>query len=309
MSESIDAEKLTASSQESSAQPAWLLLVDSRIEEEDDGLDFISNAVFFRIIRDLLLAPDDDSAAVSQAIKKFEDNYLSSLTGEDLGGQAAPEYGAGDELNAISLAVLETVVEVPFTDTKHDQLAELLVGIKNSAAEEFDTSNPRFVYFDSGLSLAVRESWNASHAESGMPYSEDRPLVKLANEWLSISALLAKLYRGGLLHDMGPVWIFDDLEDALETRTRGDIAIDLGRQAQVLATANYILIAGESVVKEVKKPSRKYEFELSAARWRLWAMNFQQAANAASEESGWDLKNRIQKAHDKMVELYPEAFE
>lgn len=138
--------------------------------------------------------------------------------------------------------------------------------------------------------------------------NEFRTASQASHSWVNKSALLAKLFSAGLLDADGTRWISGDFESAFETRTSGDLATNIGRKAQVVAQAKYILIARDIYVREVKQPSKKYRVEVTQARWKLWASKLQEIADAASTDAEWDLKNRAQNAHDKMVELYPEAF-
>lgn len=119
-----------------SDRPPWLIHVEGRIAEENEQLD--SGAIYFEIIRDLLLAPDSDDTAVPKAIKRFNEHYAAGFTEEDFGRRQPPEYAAGDILNEISIAVFETVGKVSFTDIRHDRLANFLIGIKRDAAVEFN---------------------------------------------------------------------------------------------------------------------------------------------------------------------------
>jgi hypothetical protein len=112
-----------------------------------------------------------------------------------------------------------------------------------------------------------------------------------------------------LLDSDGPRWITDDFERAFESTTPGDVTSDIGRQAQVLALVNYILIAGEAFAKEAKTPSQKWHLELNAKKWRLWASKLREVADVVDEDAKWDLKERAQKAYNKMVELYPEVIQ
>ncbi|RSL90926.1 hypothetical protein CEP51_000481 [Fusarium floridanum] len=138
--------------------------------------------------------------------------------------------------------------------------------------------------------------------------NEFRTASQASESWVNRSALLAKLFSAGLLDADGTRWISGDFESAFETRTSGDLSSNIGRKAQLVAQANYILIAGDTYIKEVRHPSKKYRVEVTPARWKLWASKLQEVADAASMDTEWDLKSRAQKAHDKMVELYPEAF-
>ncbi|KAF4975628.1 hypothetical protein FZEAL_7619 [Fusarium zealandicum] len=285
-------------------RPTWLTYLDGRIQEEKR--DFDSNVPHYEIIRELLVATDHEHDAVPRAIHKFQDLYVSGFAGEDLGMREPPEYAAGAEFGGLAEIVFNTVGEVPFLDVRHDRLADLLIGIKKASASEFSPQNPQFVYYGWGLEAAAAENWNAKQVDGGMQGPRAETLPQCAEEWLSISALLAKLYKGGLLDRDGPLWISGDLERAFESRPVGDISTDLARQAQVLAIANCILIAGEPLAEEVRAPSQKRRSEFNQERWKLWATKLDEAAQAVAEDSNWDIKSRLQMAHDKMVELYPE---
>jgi hypothetical protein len=111
-----------------------------------------------------------------------------------------------------------------------------------------------------------------------------------------------------LLEENCPHWFANDFEEAFKPTAPGDVTIDIGRQAEVLALVNYILIAGEAFAKEAKEPQR-WRLVLNANKWRLWASKLRDVADVVDKNAKWDLKERAQKAYDKMVELYPEAFE
>lgn len=98
------------------------------------------------------------------------------------------------------------------------------------------------------------------------------------------------------------------MEKAFEGKTSGDVKTDAGRQAQVLAAVNHILLAGELFVEGAKSPLRKWKFELNATKWKLWASKIKAVAETVDENARWELKEKAQKAYEKMVELYPEAF-
>ncbi|KAM0434878.1 hypothetical protein ACHAQK_008573 [Fusarium lateritium] len=287
----------------SSDRPRWLVRIEETIEEERD--EFASESPYYEIIRDLLLAPKDDSKAVSQAVSRFYDLYAAGAEDEI---RKPPEYSAGHKLNTIASIAFETAADALFTTDQHDRLAKLLIGIKDQAAHEYDTEDPKFVYYGWGLETAASESWNAGHVDASTQKFATEPESVWTESWINKAALLAKLFKAGLLEADAPRWIANDFERAFESNTPGNVTSDIGRQAQVLALVNYILIAGESFVKEAKTPSQKWHFELDAKKWRLWASKLRDVADAVDENARWDLKARAQKAYDKMVELYPEAF-
>ncbi|KPM38479.1 hypothetical protein AK830_g8083 [Neonectria ditissima] len=290
----------------SSAKPSWLTYINQRIEEEEEIWE---DTAHYQIVRDLLLAPDDDDDAVSKAAKKFRDNYVAGFAKYPVEERQAPEYLAGEEVNSISDIVFEVVPFVPFTDITHDKLANLLIEIKASAAGSFDTENPQFVYYNWGFEAAANDSWKHNHANGWIPEHQEPEAAKQACEsWLNRAALIAKLFKAGMLDSEGPPWTWHDFESAFETATHGEVATNIGRQAQILATANYIILAGESVVKDVKAPSKTWQAGATPEKWKLWASKLEEAANTVGEDAAWEFKNRTQKAHDMMVELFPEAF-
>ncbi|KAF5020725.1 hypothetical protein F66182_7227 [Fusarium sp. NRRL 66182] len=283
----------------SSERPSWLVYVEERIEEEEDEID--SESPYYDIVRHLLLSSDDDDIAVPKAIQRFYDEYVDGFSGEDFGRRQPPEYGAGDSLNSMSVIVFELMEELPFTDPKQDRLAKFLIGLAKNAAPEFDkeASNQSSCW---AIQAAAAERWNACHDRDG---PGPRQVI---NTWLGTTALLAKLFRADLLEKYGPLWASADFERAFETHTSGDVTKHPIRQAQILGTANYVLIAGEAFAEAAKAPQEKNQ-ELDAAKWKLWASKLQEVADAVGEDAEWNLKHKAQEAHDKMVELYPEAFE
>lgn len=118
----------------SSDRPRWLVHIEETIEEERDEL--ASESPYYEIVRDLLLAPEDDSNAVSQAISRFYGLYAAGAEDEI---RKPPEYSAGHKLNSIASIAFETAAEVLFTTYQHDRLVELLIGIKEEAADEYNT--------------------------------------------------------------------------------------------------------------------------------------------------------------------------
>lgn len=165
-----------------SDRPRWLVSIEQTIEEERDEL--FSDSKFYELVRDLLLAPENDSHAVSQAVSSFYNLYAA---GADERTREPPEYFAGHYLNSIACVAFEMASEVPFDTYQHDRLAELLIGIKKGAADEYDTEvryprwllkalfltkvkDPKFVYYGWGLYNEAREKWNACHGMSLTPH-------------------------------------------------------------------------------------------------------------------------------------------
>ncbi|KAG5657476.1 hypothetical protein KAF25_006040 [Fusarium avenaceum] len=286
-----------------SDRPRWLVSIEQTIEEERDEL--FSDSKFYELVRDLLLAPENDSHAVSQAVSSFYNLYAA---GADERTREPPEYFAGHYLNSIACVAFEMASEVPFDTYQHDRLAELLIGIKKGAADEYDTEDPKFVYYGWGLYNEAREKWNACHVDFYTQKRATEPDSVWTGSWIGIAALLAKLFKAGLLEENCPHWFAKDFEDAFKPTAPGDVTIDIGPQAEVLALVNYILIAGEALAEQAKEPQR-WRLVLNANKWKLWASKLREVADVVDKNAPWDLKERAQEAYDKMVELYPEAFE
>ncbi|KAF5672782.1 hypothetical protein FHETE_3616 [Fusarium heterosporum] len=286
--------------------PQWLTYLNTRIEEEKE--EAFPEDLYYEIIRDMLLQSEDSEKAVSQAIDRFYKHYVAGFSRGNFGGREPPEYEAGAELNSISTIVFETIAEIPFADPKQDILSRFILGIAKNAADEFDEKNPQFVCYIWGIQTAAVGRWNAYHVSTG-PGDYERPGVTEAIDiWLSTSALIAKLFQADLLGEYGPLWASADFRDALEERTDGDLTTLPFKRAQILAAADYISLSGEVFAREAKDSSKTRSYKLNAARWKSWAAKFQEVSDKIGEDVGLGLKQRAKEAHDRMVELYPEAF-
>ncbi|KAF9768116.1 hypothetical protein IL306_014631 [Fusarium sp. DS 682] len=292
--------------QNTSDSPLWLRYIEEMIEEEEDEID--SESIYYEIVREMLLSKEDPDQAISKAIQRFYYHYVAGFSEEDFGGREPPEYDAGGYLNSIAVIVFELVTKIPFTDSKQDILSKFLIDFVKNAADEFDEKNPRFVYWSWGIHAAAVESWNACHIDAGRLDREGPAVDEAIDKWLSTTALIAKLYQVDLLGVYGPMWLSSDFKRAFETHTDGDYTKHPVRQAQILAAANYILLAGDAFAKDAKISCPERKYDLDAQKWKLWASKFQEVADTVDENARWDLKEKTQKAHDRMVELYPEAF-
>ncbi|EKJ72935.1 hypothetical protein FPSE_06981 [Fusarium pseudograminearum CS3096] len=285
-------------------RPRWLINIENSIKEELE--EFPSEPRCYEIVRDLLLAPKDNEQAVPDAVDRF---YQLCADGAETEQREPPEFGAAFKLNSIAGVVFEVVRDVFYTTLEHDRLTELLIGIKKGAAAEYDAENPRFVYHDWGLETIANGSWNASHVDASTANLATDPEQVWTEAWINTSALISKLYKEGLLDTEGLIWLTWDFVMAFEKLTKGDVASDAGRQAQVLAPINHILLAGEPFADEAKVAADGRILELNAAKWKLWASKIKEIADAVDDGARWDLKSQAQKAFEKMVTLYPEAFE
>ncbi|KAF5662407.1 hypothetical protein FCIRC_11530 [Fusarium circinatum] len=286
--------------------PSWLEFLNERIEEEREEL--FSESPSYEIVRDLLVASEDDDTAVSQAVTKFYDLYRAKA------GKRGKweDHGAGEYLNTISVIAFEVAPKLWYTNWRHQRIAEFLIAIKDGAAEHYIEEDPQFVWIGWGLTAAASESWNAGHVLLAVDYytekNSKRPEDEWAGEWFSTSGLISKLFQAGCLEDYGQLWISNDLEKAFKASTSGDVKTNAGRQAQVLAAVNHILLAGGVLVEGAKNPLPKWKLQLNGTKWKLWASKIKEVADTVDDTARWDLKKKAKQAYEKMVELYPEAF-
>ncbi|KAF4956019.1 hypothetical protein FGADI_4192 [Fusarium gaditjirri] len=135
---------------------SWLEFLNENIEERDE---LFSESPFYEIVRDLLVAAEDDETAVSRAVSKFYDLYKA-----DVGKFNKSEgHGAGEYLNSIAVIGFEVAPKLWYTNWRHERIAEFLIAIKSGGAEKFDEENPQFIWIGWGLAAAASESWNAGH--------------------------------------------------------------------------------------------------------------------------------------------------
>jgi hypothetical protein len=111
------------------------------IEEKED--DFGDPAPR-EIIRDLLLAPEENDLAIDRAVQRFTSDYLAGFAredeDEDMPKRQPPEYNAGLDLNEIAHVVFDIMDSVSFENPEHDRLASFFIALKQKAAPEFDRS-------------------------------------------------------------------------------------------------------------------------------------------------------------------------
>ncbi|KAH7196530.1 uncharacterized protein B0J16DRAFT_408239 [Fusarium flagelliforme] len=283
--------------------PTWLSYIENCIEEEEEN--FESNAPYYKIIHDLLLRSEAPNEALEQAIKRSYDQYTgeiddynSRIDDEDPEPPKRQEYDFNLLDNTMTELVLEMMGELPYLDPKTDMLAKFLIGLNKYTKNMCRKSSGDII-------SAVREAWDASHADS-MSFNADHSGVEGAiHRWLNVASLIAKLYKADLLEDYGQMWVAHDFRRTFEERSDGDITKQPIKQAQVLAVVNYMLIVGEPFAEAAKAGKD----EMTAEKWRLWAKEMKKVADVVDESVRWDLKERARKASAMMVELYPRAVE
>ncbi|KAF5020723.1 hypothetical protein F66182_7225 [Fusarium sp. NRRL 66182] len=291
-------------------KPPWLIKVEDEIIAQNEDVCIESIIVEWETIRDVLLSSDSDQVATQDAaerlLKHYETQY-SQGEGQSITDASEIEKTSGLDLNSLSLNLFQLAGQVPYISQEHDRLASLLVSLKENASKEVSQEHPQFVFCQWGLEAAAKESWNGfDEFETDNEY---RSAQESSEAWISVSALIAKLFKAGLLDKETPNWISREFEDTFETATQDENASTVGRRGQILATVNYILISGEAFVHEFRTPSHKWRHELSPKKWKLWTEKLQETANSIGNDEVWHVKDKVVAAHARMIELYPEAFD
>lgn len=117
--------------EQSSEVSSWLEFLNERIEEERDEL--FSESPSYEIVRDLLVASEDDDTAISQAVTKFYDLYRAEADKR----VKWEDHGAGEYLNTIAIIVFDVAPNLWYTSWRHQRIAEFLIAIKNGAAAKY----------------------------------------------------------------------------------------------------------------------------------------------------------------------------
>ncbi|GKU06624.1 hypothetical protein FLAG1_10826 [Fusarium langsethiae] len=285
----------------------WLTYLETSIEEQQDERDVDSEAAYYEAVRDMLLDQGDSNEAISQAIERCYNHYIKSIDTENArfeeDGMEGPHKYDIILLNSIAVIVFETSTELPYPDPKTEILAQFLIRMAKNIPPEFRYEGADTTRDFDGIQIAARESWEPLHADR-FDLDKERPdAEEIAHVWLNSAALIAKLFQADLLDGYGSVWVSHDLVRTFERRTQGDITKHILKQSQVLAVANYIIFAGDALAKAFENKKFTESRELTAEKWQNWTSKLQEMADAVDEDARWDLKERLQKAHDKMVEM------
>lgn len=112
----------------------WLTYLETCIDEQQDELDADSEAAYYEAVRDMLLHQGDPNEAISQAIERCYNHYMTSIDAENARWQEDDvevkrhfEYDIFGILNSITNIVFETVRELPYPDPKNETLAQFLI--------------------------------------------------------------------------------------------------------------------------------------------------------------------------------------
>jgi hypothetical protein len=123
--------------------------------------------------------------------------------------------------------------------------------------------------------------------------------------------LLARITGAGLWGDRGVLVATDSIDEGLKGPAPAIRSNPCALNAAAVIAAQYILLAGEVLVKYANSPDNHIYREAwpTQEKWKIWAAKFKDIARSAPDEDEWDLKRTAQKAYEKMISLWPELFE
>ncbi|KAM5370903.1 hypothetical protein ACJZ2D_008336 [Fusarium nematophilum] len=297
--------------QQSAACLLWEPYVEEKIKKEKSD-PLYSSASYYRIVRDLLRAPGDEYAGVSHSVQAFYEHYKSKFGREASDGRRTFD---GWMLSETAQFAVGMVHEVALTEVELDRLVNFFVGIKNAAATDINDKDRKFTYHRHNLEQAVHFTLPDCRV-NGRIAEEDlggQTVAEAIVVWFRMSTFAAKIFQAGLADKEGPCWAFQACEFGFSKANKRYKGLDnIGRQAQLVSIANYILIAGDAMARAAKAKPTHWWVEISPmtpAKWRFTAKKLKEVADTVDEDVGFDLKNKAQNAHERMVELWPQAFE
>jgi hypothetical protein len=130
---------------------------------------------------------------------------------------------------------------------------------------------------------------------------------------VNATALFAKLFGAGLF-DGDLKYALFDLKESFEKSPGSEGGQPL-RQGALEAMAALWLIFGGSILAQVTKKNdsgtskKQFPHIFNQQNWKRWAIRLAQIARDAPDDAEFDLKRLASKAHDRMLELYPEALD
>ncbi|KAF7559343.1 hypothetical protein G7046_g4818 [Stylonectria norvegica] len=280
----------------------YLTYLDEEIapEVEPEEGDFLA------FIRGLLVASDDDEAAVGNTVEAIRKYYSSNYLIDENAWSRQKDHGVGGIIHCISTFTFELASQVPLSDIRHQRLADLLTQLKKSAPRDFDETNPQLLFDIEPLLLVASESWNHYRVTSVV---RTEAKFQKCSGWINISAFLARLLSADVTSTDGIHWATSSIEEGLETPEDDSYVDELIRRCRAAVATQYIMISGAQIAQEIKSPSREWDHPLTAKKWKIWADKLDHIARTTTCEAEWDLKNQADKAHAKIVELCSELFE
>ncbi|CAG9997185.1 unnamed protein product, partial [Clonostachys byssicola] len=270
-------------------KPKWQLYLENEKQEleQEWGEDITED--FFPIITPLLLDDGDPVAASQKAAREFIDLLVKKWLPKDTARRTydepddtPPLYTEEQSLNinfqSLGNFIYGLIPELPYPGIEHDKILNFL--------------------------LHINELWNQAHFDSqknSTIKSFQYGLECDASEW-------AGAIHGVMRVKMLKLISYDLYVLLGELDKRKPPPSELYLQVHSSIWADYILIAGLELAKEIRNPCGELKFPLTKAEWKVGAGHLAKVAEKVSEDTPWDLKRCAQKAYQQMRELIPEAF-
>ncbi|VUC29596.1 unnamed protein product [Clonostachys rosea] len=295
---------MAATNGETAGEPAttepWQAYMKDELEPDSDGID----QEVLATLRALLLAPEGDNQPLAQAAaQRLLDLYHDSYPKEDYGFYLSDDKGACGYLDSISIPVIELATHFRWDSAKHQRLADTMIAVRDGCTEKFIEEDPQLVYNAEGVLMKVDRAWNACSITTFGG-------LRRCNTNVNMTALFAKLFGAGLF-DGDLKYVLFDLTEAFDKSP----AAEPLRQGALEACAALWLIYGGSILAQVTKENesgtskKQFPDVFNKQNWKHWAERLAQIAHDAPDDAEFDLKRLASKAHDRMVEVYPEALE
>ncbi|KAK4032408.1 hypothetical protein C8A01DRAFT_41150 [Parachaetomium inaequale] len=288
---------MTSSAQ---ATPSWLTRIDEMAAEIVD-MTFPIETDTLAIIKKMLLAPGDDSEAVDGAVRDIRAYYSNRLfPPDDSFYRNLPDHGVKDVVGAVVDHVFELAGAIPWRDPAHKRLAHLLIGLKKSAASDFDPENPQLGWSSENLDWHAAEIWRSFHPNHTSPIEE-------CTAALNTHTLLARLVAADMFPADGAWRAATCISEGLQGPPTAEFSTDtpLVRACRAVIATRYIVLAGDVLIRELQgKPGADTEAVVRRGEWNWWSDRVRQRA-AAGEGAGdgaeeWDLRGSAEEAREKI---------
>jgi Protein of unknown function (DUF3632) len=137
-------------------------------------------------------------------------------------------------------------------------------------------------------------------------YDPSSSILRQCNEWVNFSSFLARCIASGIndSYKDGYELLKININEALEK----DHPPGIYRDCWIMVAAQYILLAGEAIYKQMISSAVKGSDSERRGldKWRLWANMFGKRAD--EEDSKSEANSAAFAAYQKMVSLHPELF-
>ncbi|KAL2756339.1 hypothetical protein ACRALDRAFT_2027896 [Sodiomyces alcalophilus JCM 7366] len=291
-------------------KPEWEVYLDDEIASDIDPSDdyFAPQVAMHEALRSLLHAPEDedDTAVAKRAVEEYRAYYAKTYHDERHGSYRFPDRGVYAVTYDLTNLAWELATLFPFTDYKHRRLSEFIISLKTLAPQEFDPdvmSQPLPVLY--GIQPPANK--NRGHLQDPQLLFDPKGVGAVANSYWN--GYFARLLDAGLLGKEYMGYMHTDVALGLEKEDGYDRLSDFVKTCREVVATQYILIAGHILAKEAKSPTTTRRRPLNAETWRTWAARLEELAKTAPDDGEWGLKEDAAKAHEKMVDLWPELFE